>query len=204
MEMETISRLLAELRKKKNWSLRQMAAHAGCSASFLSQIERGKTSPSLDSLERICGALDLTVLEFLAMRGEKRDFLFREGCAPAQLVSKWNRATLHHLFHSTTQVNASVLILELQRGGRTAWRAATRAMHELGVIVFGTVLFETDGGSPRRMRQGDAVYFDLARPHRWTNETTGAARVLLFNPNFTEVNDLPRSRTGSGKARQSV
>ncbi|RME45380.1 MAG: helix-turn-helix domain-containing protein [Chloroflexi bacterium] len=46
-------------------SLRELAAQTNLTASFLSQIERDLTSPSLDSLRRISQALEVPIFYFL-------------------------------------------------------------------------------------------------------------------------------------------
>ena len=86
------------------------------------------------------------------------------------------------------QTNFSILVLDLPVGGQTAWRAAKRTMHELAVVLAGTVVFEL-GQEHKRMTRNDAAYFDLLNRHRWRNVGTANARVLLLNPNFTEVPD---------------
>jgi transcriptional regulator with XRE-family HTH domain len=52
---------LRAARKNKNLSLRELAAKAEVSASLLSQIENGKTNPSVRSLHSIADALSLPV-----------------------------------------------------------------------------------------------------------------------------------------------
>jgi mannose-6-phosphate isomerase-like protein (cupin superfamily) len=61
-------------------------------------------------------------------------------------------------------------------------------MQELAVVLKGTVVFEI-GNELKRMSRNDGVYFDLLNRHRWRNIGRGQARVLLLNPNFTEVPD---------------
>lgn len=46
-------------------SLRELARRTGLTPAFISQVERGKTSPSLDSLRRIAEALEVSILHFL-------------------------------------------------------------------------------------------------------------------------------------------
>src|SRR3954447_12958084 len=48
---------IRSIRKAKQLSLRTVSADAGVSEGFLSQVERGKASPSVASLRRICQAL---------------------------------------------------------------------------------------------------------------------------------------------------
>ena len=179
---------LRELRRSRGLSLRDLARKSSCSASFISQVEQGKTSPSLVSAKRICRALDMMVAEFLALNNERRKARHVPRSNPSQLVTKWPKASLHHLLPATEQTNFSILVLELPTRGQTAWRAAKRTMLELGVVLKGTVLFEI-GDESKRMSHNDAVYFDLLNRHRWRNVGRGHARVLLLNPNFTEVPD---------------
>lgn len=53
-----LGRRIRSIRRGKGFSLRQVSAEAGVSEGFLSQVERGKASPSVASLRRICQALD--------------------------------------------------------------------------------------------------------------------------------------------------
>ena len=179
---------LRELRRSRGLSLRTLARKSGCSPSFISQVEQGKTSPSLVSAKRICRALDMTIAEFLLLNAERRKTRFVPKCDPAQLVTKWPKASLHHLLPPTEQTNFSILVLDLPTGGQTAWRAAKRTMHELAVVLTGHVVFEL-GQEQKKMSRNDAAYFDLLNRHRWRNVGKGKARVLLLNPNFTEVPD---------------
>ncbi len=179
---------LRELRRSRGMSLRALARKSGCSPSFLSQVEQGKTSPSLVSAKRICRAFDMLVSEFLALNTERRTARHVPKCNPSQPVTKWPGASLHHLLPATEQTSFSMLVLELPPGGQTPWRAAKRTMQELGVILTGTVVFQA-GNESKRMGRNDAVHFDLLNRHRWINAGQNHARVLLLNPNFTDVLD---------------
>ena len=52
-------------RKELRLSQGDLAERAGMTASFVSQVERGVTSPSIDSLYKISQALDVPVFRFL-------------------------------------------------------------------------------------------------------------------------------------------
>lgn len=53
-------------RKELGLSLRDLAERVDLTASFLSQVERGLASPSLESLRKISEALNVTIFYFLA------------------------------------------------------------------------------------------------------------------------------------------
>lgn len=62
---------IRQRRKALGLSLRELADRVGLTASFLSQIERDLTSPSLESLRKISDALEVPIFYFLLDSGEK-------------------------------------------------------------------------------------------------------------------------------------
>lgn len=196
--MEKLGSYLHDLRIARGLSLRSLAKRAGCSPSFLSQVELGRSSPSLESLERISRAFDLTVVELLNLVQERSEVVVGRGAAQGQTVSVWQGATLSHLLPFHVPAAISVLVLDLQPNGQTAIRVARRAMKELGVVVKGAVECEVDE-AVYSLKTGESIYFDLITPHRWRNPGAKPARVLLVNPNFTEVVNLPSKREAASR-----
>ena len=52
-------------RSELNLSLRELASQTELTASFLSQLERGQSNASVDSIRRICSALGISLLSLL-------------------------------------------------------------------------------------------------------------------------------------------
>lgn len=57
---------LKELRSDRQLTLKELAERSGLSVSYLSDIERGRTVPTLATLEAISNALTVTVVDFLS------------------------------------------------------------------------------------------------------------------------------------------
>lgn len=57
---EKLGGLVKEIRKKQKMTLKTLAKETGLSISFLSQLERGKSSATLNSLKKISLALDVS------------------------------------------------------------------------------------------------------------------------------------------------
>jgi transcriptional regulator with XRE-family HTH domain len=53
-------------RKRVHYSQERLAEKAGLSTVFISRVERGKESPSVDSLVKIAGALGLRVSDLVS------------------------------------------------------------------------------------------------------------------------------------------
>lgn len=62
-----VGQKLKQRRDELKLSLRALAAQTDLSAAFLSQIERGKSNPSLNSLQRIAKTLEVPLHFFLTI-----------------------------------------------------------------------------------------------------------------------------------------
>lgn len=66
MDLSVIGARLRRLRESRGLSLRDLGAAVRLAPSFLSDVERGRTRPSLESLDAIAGALGADLREVLA------------------------------------------------------------------------------------------------------------------------------------------
>jgi transcriptional regulator with XRE-family HTH domain len=76
-----IGQKLKKRRNELNLTLRALAVQTGLSAAFLSQIELGKSNPSLNSLQRIASSLHISINYFLTTNPElitRKDFSMSE------------------------------------------------------------------------------------------------------------------------------
>ena len=55
---------LRKLRRMRDWTQEEMAEKCGMSSDFISQLERGKNSPSLDTLQKLAEVLEVPIAEF--------------------------------------------------------------------------------------------------------------------------------------------
>lgn len=73
-----IGEKLKILRLEKGLSLEQLATRVGVSRGFLSQVEKEKTSPSLSSLVKILGALDVRLGDFFQAVEQRHGAVLRK------------------------------------------------------------------------------------------------------------------------------
>jgi len=69
--LKKVHERIVELRQALGMSGNQLAKASGIAQSTISAIESGKTSPTIDSLERICSALGITLAEFFSYDSEE-------------------------------------------------------------------------------------------------------------------------------------
>jgi len=67
---------IKKLRNKYKWSQEDLAHKANINRTYIGQIERGEKSATIDSLEKICNAFDITLEElfkYLQSAAEYKD-----------------------------------------------------------------------------------------------------------------------------------
>jgi XRE family transcriptional regulator, regulator of sulfur utilization len=83
--IENLGHSLRHLRESHHMSLKLLAEQAGFSASFLSQVENGRASPSISTMERIATALGVTLGQFFNHAEASHGSLFVTMIAPPSI-----------------------------------------------------------------------------------------------------------------------
>ena len=74
----TLGERIKKTRNEKGRSLRDLAAELDLSASFLSQIEQGKASPSIENLKKIANSLDVKVSYLIEDEEVKKELVIQK------------------------------------------------------------------------------------------------------------------------------
>lgn len=173
---------LRAARKAHGLSLVELGRRIGCSVGYLSQIERGISSPSL----RIMVALaDVYGVELSALfSGGVR----RAAGDPRIVVRRGERSRLDL---SSTGITKEALtdrdgdgVLNLYEmviapGGRSGEEVMCHAGEECGVLLEGRMILEV-AGEVFELEGGDAFRFASTLPHRYWNPTTDTDVRILW------------------------
>jgi transcriptional regulator with XRE-family HTH domain len=171
------------LRARRSMSVRTLARRADFSPSFISQVELNQASPSISSLERLAGALGVTLGEF---------FYSPDGPVPAvtratrrrRLMSWWSRARIEALSPMDAGRRFEAVMITIRSGGSSGKRPHAHAGDEFAVVFEGGLSL-TLGPEVHRLKTGDAITFDSAIPHLWQNPGKRLARLLIVSSRFT-------------------
>lgn len=72
MLRDSFARVLKDLRAKQGLSQEELAHRARLHRTYISQLERGLKSPSLETLQQICQPLGLPMSNFIRLVERKR------------------------------------------------------------------------------------------------------------------------------------
>lgn len=167
---------IRSLRQARQVTLRELAERAGVTESFLSQVEREVTSPSIASVQRIARALDLGIAELfvdeppigrVVRRSERRRIVYPGLNAVDEFLTSGRDGRLE------------VILTTLEPGGGTGEEAYTHESDEEVVIVLEGALELWVGDEFHVLGEGDSITYSSRQPHRNRNPGPGRA-VILF------------------------
>jgi transcriptional regulator with XRE-family HTH domain len=166
---------LRTIRERKGYTLKQVAQRAGVSESLVSQIERNRVSPAIDTLLQLADVLDIN-LEFLfaeyrrdrpvqVIRADQRRTLEEDDVVYEELARPEEKDG-NHSFES--------YIIKIPARSHTHRGSYGHLGRELGVIIHGQAQLHYEN-FVYDLKEGDSISFSASAPHTLVN--TGDTEV---------------------------
>jgi transcriptional regulator with XRE-family HTH domain len=169
---------LRTVRERKEMTMKDVSTKAGLSESLISQIERNKVSPAIDTLLVIAEILEID-LEYLfsdfkknkavhLVKADKRNKVVLDGIIYEQLSK---------IVEDDEENGIEAYEMHIAVGGKSGSTGYGHIGKELGVIVRGKGEFSI-GNEKYQLEKGDSISFDSGVPHRLVN--TGKVELVSF------------------------
>ena len=172
---------LKALREQAGLTLRELGKKAGIAPSYLSNLERNGSSPTLATLQRVLTALGATLEEFFAEEAKpaESDCVFRR--ERMRLASDEHR---HYTFLLPRRKGIRAEILEeYLLAGESRPEPERLPCDVAGVVLAGAIELTIEGERKQFVRAGDAFYIAAGRKHRGRCVSPESARLLtVFVP----------------------
>ncbi len=175
-EEPEVGQTIRRLREERHLSLKELAARAGLTQSFLSQVERNLTSPSVASLRKVAQAFGIPLAALFQGPVTPEDRVVRRN-ERRQLVHpkhQWRDYLLTPNLTGKLQVILSVI----EAGGGSGDEAYAHDSDEECVVVLRGQLEFWVGADRYELREGDSLVFESRIPHRNVNPGPGQTEVL--------------------------
>ena len=183
---------LREARAARGMSVRALGEAVGVSASMISQIETGKSRPSVSTLYAITTALEISVEDLFAPPAEPGDALERSA-APARLKSgpvvrppqrgvlTLDSGVTWELLGDLPGRPFDFLRMTYPPGAHSSVTGGLmrHAGCEYGLLLSGELVL-TLGFEEFTLRAGDSVSFESSTPHGYRNEGAEPAVGVWF------------------------
>ena len=179
--LEQVGNRIRDRRQVLDMTLDDLADKTGLSKSFLSQVERAITRPSIESLGTVATALGVPLFLFFVDETRSQTVVHRDERTEVTVPDSHFRYESiwfgpdHKLEVLIGRLNPGESDREVARGHFVS--EMTR-VEECVFVLEGGVSCEIDGRT-YELETGDSIYFNSILPHRYTNSTDSEA-VLLF------------------------
>ena len=175
----TIGSRVLELRRALGLQQKQLADKAALTPSLVSQIERDRVSPSLNTLRKLAGVLGVSLSQFFE---EPMDDHIKVVRNAEHSVLSFDRSSERWTILAAGLVRGKIraVVATLgpgERSGSGNKIVVERGQMKLCYVIQGSaeILYN---GKAYRMEAGDSAYLDGGVNHTWANPGRGRARVL--------------------------
>lgn len=185
---------IREVRRQRRLTLKELEKTSGFSATHISEIERGKTSPTIGALVRIAQALGK----------EPSFFLEDEQLSEVALVRRDERKPLPEDaakvrgFYLTPGIPGGRLnayLLHLEPGTNREFSYSAHPGEEGAFVISGSIEF-TVGGTTFTLGSGDALNYPSDQPHAFRNTGVQEASILFVSTKRVRENGSSSGTTG--------
>lgn len=181
--MEHLGERLRELRKQNKLTLKQIAEQTNLSISFLSQVEHGRSSVTLESLMRISECLDVSPSYFFAVQEEletKKKIAVnkQETINEDTIVSNFTYKDLSGKFSNQSFLPTLVTLQPRKDGVRPLAHTGQEFIYVLEGTL--SIIFENEEID---LHAGESIHMESTVPHNWLNRTGQAIKFLYVSSN---------------------
>ncbi len=147
-------------------NLKQLAELVECTPSLISQLERGKTDPSISMLKRIARAFNVNIVDFFMASVNDEDVVTRVQDRTDIQLKRWD-AHIQSMVKNVTNKKMQPFYTVIKPGGGSHGMYSHEG-EEFGFIIQGELeLILND--KIHKVRQNESFYFSSQIPHNWGN-----------------------------------
>jgi transcriptional regulator with XRE-family HTH domain len=175
-DVEEIGEKLKTFRLANRMTLKQLAAKAGCTDAYLSQLERGHANPSITTLKKIAHALQVKVVDFfLESEREENDVVLGED-ERVNINFKRGDAKIQMLVRNIQNKRMQPFCTTIEPGGGSKG-SYSHIGEECGIVLQGKLEIRLNGKT-YSVGKNESFYFSSQEPHSWTNP--GKRRTVVI------------------------
>ena len=173
-----VGRAIRAARQHAEMSMRALAAKCGVSQPFLSEVERGMSTPSIATLYRIAEALDVSPTKLLPTSGPGDVHVVRADQGRRVASSeKINSAIGRVIFADADEAVEVYEYITDRSEDLDVW--FEHAGEKVLYIVAGRLTVEFDGRQSEHLAPGDCIIHPGTIAHRWVVESDEPVHLFL-------------------------
>ena len=179
-KQSALAQRLRDLRKARDWTLKQAAQATGVAASTLSKIENGLLSPTYDNLLKIAAGLELDVAELFMPpqqhMGTGRRCVNQLGEGRSYETPYYDHRLLCNALSHKRMMPFYTRVKARSFGEFHDW--SRHQGEEFVYVLSGEIELHTEFYEPARLQAGESFYIDSRMGHRVISLSAEDAMVL--------------------------
>lgn len=174
---------LKALRSERNLTLGQLAKISGVSKTMLSDIEKGDSNPTINTIWKIAGGLNIPYTRLME-EIESETMVVRKSSVAVQ-TDESEHYRIHCYFKNTPLRNFEFFQVELDAHSENETTGHLEKTQEYIYVVQGGLVLRTEL-EEYTLQAGDALVFDASVRHTYINRSDVMVSfiVLNFYPNY--------------------
>ncbi|WP_432205620.1 helix-turn-helix domain-containing protein (plasmid) [Cetobacterium somerae] len=175
-----IGEKIKNIRKSKGYSIQYLSVTLNLSVGFISNLERDKTSPTIDILEKICNLLEVDIFdilkkekyEFNVSKSQEREIIFE---------NEDSQISYKNMIHRRSRING----IEVKIDGESHFSKISwgHTQDEFCIIILGFLEVELGTGEKVLLEKGDTIYIEKGISHRHRNPKNIPSITYWFSIN---------------------
>lgn len=173
---------LKKLRSERNLTLGQLSKISGVSKTMLSDIEKGDSNPTINTIWKIASGLNIPYTRLMD-EVEKETMVVKKSSLSVQTDDS-DHYRIYCYFKNTPLRNFEFFYVELDAHSSNETTGHSEKTQEYIYVIQGTLILQTDL-EEYNLQIGDALVFDSSVKHTYVNQqdTLLAFVVINFYPN---------------------
>lgn len=175
---KVIARNLKNLRNERNLSLGQLSEVSGISKGMLSDMEKGNSNPTINTIWKIANGLKVPYTKLIdgvdseATIVRKTESVMQTGESQSYRV---------YCYYTTTPTrNFELFYVELDADSSNASIGHSEKAQEYIYIIDGELILRTANGD-YTLTNGDSLVFDSSINHTYINNTASLLKFMVIN-----------------------
>lgn len=169
---------LKKLRTERNLSLGQLATESGISKTMLSDIEKGGSNPTINTIWKIANGLNVPYTSLIDAIEDDAKIVHRKEIVAQTGESKAYRVYCYYKTSSTR--NFELFSCELDPNSSNKSIGHSIKAQEYIYVLEGQLVLNTENGE-YILNEGDSLSFDSTVGHTYMNKKDQLAKFMVIN-----------------------
>lgn len=169
---------LKNLRKERNLTLGQLAKTSGISKAMLSDMEKGDSNPTINTIWKIANGLNVPYTRL--MEESEKEFTVVKKSDISVQTDDDGHYRIYGYFKNTPTRNFELFYVELDAHSSNATVGHSAKTEEYIYVIDGELILQTET-EEHRLAAGDALAFDSSVRHTYINTQDSLLKFVVIN-----------------------